>query len=307
MSFQLMKSGDDYNVRRLALIAASEIPGAHRKVALAALKKIGSDPAFTVPYGKAKTTFSGNGDVLPMEKDEEFENAASSRFYVAPSLSRSVIPGASPLNKIVDGMRIPYGVCAIVGGTGVGKTPLAHHLASAGNVDYAVVRAGEPFVGYDVAHSIISRNIGDASIAASDVVVDSVKDLLSGGKALMKGGISREAMLELSAWSILGATLGCTYYVPINPSDEDEAVVRMMVSSAMSSSSMVLFADLNEWKYTSRTGEGLERSEGSFVFSRAAKGEVAKDLSDVTVVMNNNVDVADALSGLIERNRAWNA
>lgn len=296
-----------------AIRAASATAGAQRSIAAAALAKLRNAHAFSVPWGKSYSRMSGSSVFTPEKDDDdtrvEFENAASSRFFVHDELKATLPAGCAPLNKVVDGMPIPYGVCVLVGGTGVGKTPLAHHLASAEVESYAIVRAGEPFSGYDMAHKTLAADLGMAMLQSSDVVVDSIKDLLSDGKSLMKGGISRTALLELSAWSVLGATLGTTLYVPLNPSDDDAELIRMMATSAMSNATMMMVHDTDgSWKYTSRQGEGMERNKGTFRFRRDI--EVTPTKTPLTRVnhelfVRGEVDVSDALKGVLDRNRAW--
>lgn len=283
-----------------ALYTAAENAGAQRNVALAALAKIGSNHAFTVPYGSGYARISQKG--VAEVTEEIVDEAAKSRFFIHKDLTTSIVAGAAPLNKVVGDMRIPFGVCAIVGGTGAGKTPLAHFLASHGVDAYSVVRAGEPFAGYDVSHRVLSENIGLASLECKDVVIDSIKDLMSSGSNLMKGGISRSALLDLSAWSILGATLGVTFYVPLNPSENAPEVIAMMSAAAMSSSTMVMTHTGDSWKYSSRRGEGLERSSGNYSFSKQSKSVPTRDY-DTHVVMNADIDVRDAFTGLFQRNQ----
>lgn len=304
MSLELVtKQSAATNVATLR--ALSETAGSHRTVALAALKKIGDSRAFNVPWGRSFRSFSGEA-VMVEDQHAEFESAAESRFYVSNSLKELTPPGAAPLNKLVGGMRIPYGVCVLVAGTGAGKTPLAHHLASQGTESYSVVRAGEPFSGYDTAHNVLAENLGNAMLASSDIVVDSIKDLLSDGRAAMKGGVSRSALLELSAWSILGATLGCTLYVPLNPSDDDSTMIKLMASAAMSNSTMVMVHDTDStWKYTSRRGEGLSRDSGRYNWT--TEPTETRSLDSERSVVYESEDMASAFKGLLDRNRAWSS
>lgn len=299
MSFAKISMNDELG-RIDALHQAAENAGAQRAVAMAALAKIGSAHAFTVPYGSGYARLNQRG--VADETDEVVDEAAKSRFYVHPDLVTSIVAGASPLNKMVGDMRIPFGTCAIVGGTGSGKTPLAHALASHGVDEYSVVRAGEPFAGYDVSHRTLSEDIGMASLQSKDVVIDSIKDLLSSGSNLMKGGISRSALLDLSAWSILGATLGVTFYIPLNPSENSPEVIAMMTAAAMSSASMVISYNGDSWRYSSRRGEGLQRQDGSYQFSKATRPTGARS-SDTSVTMNADIDLRDTFSGLFQRNQ----
>lgn len=302
MSYEKIVVGETAaRVKELERLSSAEYAGKHRDVAVKALAGLKSKHAFTVPYGRGVCEFSGEG-VLTREPatSEAEEKAVYGRFYIAPQLSDLLLAGAAPLNKIVDGMVVPFGVCAIVGGTGVGKTPLAHALAAAGVDSYCVVRAGEPFAGYDLAQKTIAREIGLAALTSKDVVVDSIKDLLSGGGSLMKGGISRDALIELSAWSILGATIGVTFYVPINPSDNSKELVEMVATSALASSTMMIANTGNGWTYSARRGEGMQRVDGKHNFAAAYPED---DVPQMRVAVGSDTDISSTLAGVIHRNR----
>lgn len=297
--------------------------GRRRGEALAILKKIGGDAAFVVSYGRASVTMTGDGEVFKTDKkktnakdgsheaiEETGVEAATLRFNIHPSL-RDVVQGASPLNKVIKQnghtVPIPCGVCVLVGATGSGKTPLAHLLAQSGVEQYAVVRAGEPFTGYDTAQGAIAESIGRGVFAASDVVVDSIKDLLAMSGNTMKGGVSRSALVDLSAWSILGATLGTTFYVPLNPSSSDEESMKLMASIAQSNTSMTfLHAAGEDWSFQARTGEGLPRLQGGFKFAASAE-RAASPSSDADVVRkhSSDTDAASVFAGVTARARTF--
>lgn len=295
--------------------------GLRRNEALAILKEIGDEPAFVVSYGRASITMSGNGKVMDAVKkktavkgggheviEEGDAEAATLRFNVHPKLQQ-MVHGASPLNKSIShGERridVPYGVCVLVGATGTGKTPLAHLLARHGVETYAVVRAGEPFTGYDTAQGSIAESIGLAAFAAPDVVVDSIKDLLAMSGNAMKGGVSRSALVDLSAWAILGATIGVTFYVPLNPSSSDEESMKLMASIAQSNTSMTFSHVSGEnWTFQARTGEGLPRTKGDFKFDVAPVETVESNLTR-TVVKTASVDSAAVLAGITARARSF--
>lgn len=302
MSYYVLDSKTDAT-RSATLQAASDAAGvrrAHFDKARLSVK----GPLFTVPYGRGTATLNGDGSVADKAEIEKMDDdAARARFAVNRGLYVDADVGAAPLNKVVDGMRIPYGVCAIIGGSGVGKTPLAHKLALSGVEKAGIVRAGEPFIGYDIAHPVIARDIATAAYAHADVVIDSIKDLLSDGKALMKGGISRQALLELSAWSILGATIGTTFYVPVNPSSDDPAIFALLAESVISSSTMVMLHEGSRWKYSSRRGEGLSRDHGAFEFERATEPAAPGPKEEVAVAFDG--DFQDIVRGIIDRNRIF--
>lgn len=307
----------DFNERRAYATSA----GRRRKEALEILKKIGSEAAFVVSYGRASVTMTGNGSVYDTVKkktaakdggheaiEENDVEAATLRFNVHPSL-REMVAGASPLNKSIsyDGKRvdIPCGVCVLVGATGAGKTPLAHLLAQTDVDSYAVVRAGEPFTGYDTAQGAIAESIGLACFASSDVVVDSIKDLLAMSGNAMKGGVSRSALVDLSAWAILGATIGVTFYVPLNPSSSDEESMKLMASIAQSNTSMTFTHDGGDnWAFQARTGEGLDRAKGTFRFSSSGSKPVESS-TQRTISKQTSADVDPVFAGIAARARTF--
>lgn len=298
--------------------AYGKTPGRRRAEALAIMKEIGDSPAFVVSYGRASVTITGKGEVFkPKKKEEEGKpegeveaddtEAASLRFHIHPLLNK-VVAGASPLNKsfvhMGQNVDVPCGVCVLVGPSGVGKTPLAHLLAQQGVDSYAVVRAGEPFTGYDTAQGAIAEQIGLAACNAENVVIDSIKDLLAASGNTMKGGISRNALVDLSAWAILGATIGVTFYVPLNPSSTDEELMKMMVSIAQSNTSMTFSHKGGEsWEYQARGGEGQPRKSGSFNFSAAVSREPTSVGRDRGIVKRGHADAKEVFSGVAARSR----
>lgn len=296
--------------------------GRRRTEALKIMKEIGDKPAFVVSYGRASVTITGNGEVYkPKETSVETTaagdiepndvEAATLRFHIHPRLNR-IVAGASPLNKSFNHLGqvidVPCGVCVLVGPSGVGKTPLAHLLAQQGVDSYAVVRAGEPFTGYDTAQGAIAEQIGLAACNAENVVIDSIKDLLAASGNTMKGGISRNALVDLSAWAILGATIGVTFYVPLNPSSTDEELMKMMVSIAQSNTSMTFSHKGGElWDYQARGGEGEPRKSGTFNFSAAVKQSGNDVEHELGVVKRSQADAREVFSGVAARSRLHNS
>lgn len=172
-------------------------------------------------------------------------------------------PGSLAVNYQVSGLTLRSGVCAIVGGGGVGKTPLAHALAAAAG-RYAVVRFSEPFAGYLTNSDEAAFQLAHALVAERAVVFDSAKDILAGGGNAMKSGLSRDALSTLSSWSIAAANAGCTLFVPVNPSTSDEETRRVLVEALRSNVSAVMYSNGREdWEYSCRTREGGMRTEGS--------------------------------------------
>lgn len=177
--------------------------------------------------------------------------------------------GSLAHNFNVEGIPIKAGLCAIVGGGGVGKTPLAHALAGYAP-SYAVVRFSEPFAGYTTSQSECASQLAEAVFSQRAVVFDSVKDILAGGGAAMKSGLSRDALVTLSSWSIAAANCGCTIFVPVNPSTSDPETIEILVEALRSNVSAVIYSKgPGSWEYSCRTREGGNRTSGQFSASWA--------------------------------------
>lgn len=289
MSFQILKTSEA-RARSEALLALSQEAGVQRAKALAALKRIGGAPAFAVGYGSQRAVISGDGERVDTEAARKLLKAAAGvdegtaaqdlamsmsaadrAGFMADELRNAVFVGAAPLNKQVSGIGIPCGICLLVAGGGVGKTPLAHALASAGVEDYATVRIGEPLGGYSSDAHEAAASLGRALVSSANVVLDSVKDMLAeSGGAAMKGGISRSALVTFSSWASLAIALGSTIYVPVNPSSSDTELLKLMIEAAKSNATMAAWNDNSgsTWEYSRRTGEGLERVSGAISFTK---------------------------------------
>lgn len=171
--------------------------------------------------------------------------------------------GSLPDNFKVGNLSIRAGVCAIVGGGGVGKTPLAHALAAHAD-NYAVVRFSEPFAGYTTSQRECAFQLADALLTHRAVVFDSVKDILAGGGSAMKSGLSRDALTTLSSWSIAAANCGATLFVPVNPSTSDPETIQILIEALRSNVSAVLYSvSPGSWEYSCRTREGGNRTTGT--------------------------------------------
>jgi hypothetical protein len=146
-------------------------------------------------------------------------------------------------------------------------------MAAAGVSTYSVVRVGEPLAGYASSHESIAYSIAVAILDSADVVLDSIKDLLSGGGAAMKSGLSREALTSLSSWASTACDAGCTIYIPVNPSTPDQEVLELLAEAGKSNATMLVTpASGNTWAYFNRKGEGLPRSTGKFDLSFGKDG-----------------------------------
>lgn len=310
-----------------AAIKALEVgttPGLQREKALAVMGAMPKGEfAYSVSFGKSVVRITGDGQVMPAPKragvakeSEEavvgiseptlsFEEAATLT-GVSEKIEAVTVAGSAPANKVGPHGMIRAGLVLLVAPGGVGKTPLAHMLAQHGVESYAVVRAGEPLAGYTSNRDRIAKSLGLAMYHSSDVVLDSIKDLLSSsGGGAMKGGISREALLDLSSWATTAANLGVTIYVPLNPSSKD--LIEAMTEVANSNATTVFSNDGKtgaEWDWSSRTGEGMPRESGKLMF---AEGDKSK--ANTTSVSNGLTMRADPLSaanmrGIVSRTQS---
>jgi len=240
-----------------------------------------SDIIGTLRFGAGTAYINAAGEINP-EKGEEVEvdgedEPVFQAFDIVDLAYSMGIVGSVPLNKTVSNVAIPCGVCLIVGGGGVGKTPLAWGLASAGRTEddaFAVCRIGEPIAGYISNDKDAAARILLSMYHSSDVVVDSIKDLLSSSKgAAMKSGLSRDALSVMSAWSELACAMGTTLYVPVNPSVPDDEVLELLAEAARSNATCTIMAkDTDTWEFFSRTGEGMPRSRGTFSTTYTSTG-----------------------------------
>lgn len=253
------------------LLAISRNPGQQRDLFLQRLKTHASEDstAITVGYGDSRISVTVQGDlVLDGSTGKPTRNPPG----VHPLIS-SCLRGAAPANKKIGNVVIPCGVCLIVAGGGAGKSPLAHALASHGVDSYSVVRAGEPLSGYSSSSESIAFSLAKAVLESSDIVLDSIKDLLAGGGSAMKSGLSRDALVSISGWAALAAEAGCTIYVPVNPSTPDKEVLALLVEAAKSNATMEISSTgAGMWAYSCRQGESLPRTRGGLTMKFSSNG-----------------------------------
>jgi len=255
-------------------------------------------PIVTVPFGDARGIASADGrlykpsvskqginrfgniknptadDVAEYSLNEQVVRI-SNRVGWRPDVLSTVIPkGAAPTNKMIGDMRMACGLTIILGAGSVGKTPLAHALAGFGDTEYEIVRYGEPLAGYEHDMEIAAGQMAVAMMQSPDVVLDSVKDVMAmASGAAMKSGIVRAVLPMFTQWSTIAADMGCTLYVPVNPSSSDKDVIELMEEAAKSNSTtMIMAMGQNQWKYLTRGGEGLERQMGDFSTSFSSDG-----------------------------------
>lgn len=276
-----------YDEHQRSLRQLAVTPGAARKLFLDAVVEAGdNDAVLRVRYGKAVATVNKTGALVDVSDADEVDVHALTNeadgvvgdaqdggegIVVVESFRKlyerstiSPLPrGAVPANKRIGSVLFPCGTNAIVGGSGKGKTPLAHALASAGGVSYAIVPVGEPMAGYISDDAYTAHLLCVAMLTSTDIVLDSIKDLLSSGGSLMKSGLSRDALLSISSWATAACEAGCTIHIPINPSQDDAEVMRLLTGAVQSNSTVTMEHKSGpEWGFQARTGEGLPRING---------------------------------------------
>lgn len=227
--------------------------------------------ALSIKFGRGVSQVNMLGGEYVADEDEvsDDESADSAAFFPRVAKGKTisselekVVMGAAYGNKTFSDLIIPCGACLIIGAGGSGKTPFAHALAGHGVDEYAGVLIGEPLAGYSKSEHETALEIASAMMTHTDVVVDSIKDLLASGGNPMKSGISRAVLTTISEWSALANNVGCTMYIPVNPSSDDEEVYRMLLEAARSNATSVIHhLGGNDWGFTYRTGEGLQRVE----------------------------------------------
>lgn len=252
-----------------------ELTDAHQQVGRRrheVLEIAAADPgafALSIKFGRGVSQVNMLGGEYVTDEVSDDESADSAAFFprvakgktIASELEK-VVMGAAYGNKAFGDLIIPCGACLIIGAGGSGKTPFAHALAGHGVEQYAGVLIGEPLAGYSKSEHETALEIASAMMTHTDVVVDSIKDLLASGGNPMKSGISRAVLTTISEWSALANNVGCTMYIPVNPSSDDDEVYRMLLEAARSNATSVIHhIGGNEWGFTYRTGEGLQRVE----------------------------------------------
>lgn len=282
-------------IAHLALLkewATADAAGRARKSALAAFAKCDdkTSPVVAFPFGDHVGMASLNQGVfrrseaartlgrlgrLPKHTDDQLAlmqiadtivKTGSTIGWDHQMIKTDIPAGSAPTNKMVGDLRIACGLVIILGPGSSGKTPLAHALAGYGDVDYGLVQYGEPLAGYDHDMERAAGNVAREMIDHSDVVLDSVKDVMAlASGAAMKSGIVRAVLPMFTQWSTIAADAGCSLYVPLNPSSPDDDVISLMEEAAKSNSTtMIMSMGGGNWKYLTRGGEGLERQMGDF-------------------------------------------
>lgn len=274
MSYSVFKSDKASRAARESeLLAAHEQLGMRRAEVERICAENPGQFALTIKFGRGVGQSSTLGrEYVASEQEETDLNEEGSDLAAAfPRVAHTTvidqalvapIMGAAYGNKRLGNLVMPCGVCLIVGKGGTGKTPLAHALAGMGVDEYAAVRIGEPLSGYCQSEKETALSIAMAMVTHSNVVIDSIKDLLATGSNLMKSGLSRSVLTTISDWSALANDMGCTLYIPINPSSDDEEVYALLVEAARSNATVTISHESGDnWNVSGRTGEGLPRFE----------------------------------------------
>lgn len=320
------RASREARVKRLRLF--SETPGlAAKNFDSVVSELLDGDELFVFGYGDAAAAVRKDGSVfshgdevlrepsatnaVSADEDSTFDKRIDLRGLVNTCHSNFDIgtnappPGSVPLNKIVNGLPISCGVVLIIAGGGAGKTPLAHGLAGAGVGSYAVARVGEPHAGYARTQRGAARELARAARSRPDVVLDSIKDLLSSGGAAMKSGLSREALVVVSGWASLACEIGRTLYVPVNPSTSDPEVLELLGEISRSNASMtILNKGPGVWTYAGRTGEGLERRSG-VISTKFKDGEIVFTANDSETPEEFDDELTKTLKNISLTTEAW--
>jgi len=250
---------------RAELERISKSAGEQRDAFLSSLRLVSPEStAITVKYGNATVSVSATGKAVVEPGGALVRHHPAG---VHPDADKAIL-GSAPGNKKIGDTMIPCGVCLIIAGGGSGKTPLAHALASFGVSSYSVVRVGEPLAGYSSSHESVAFSLANSMLSSSDIVLDSIKDLLSGGGAAMKSGLSRDALVSISGLASTACSSGCTIYIPVNPSTPDPEVIELLAEISRSNATMtVVTKGSNSWDYVARKGESLNRSSGTMLLT----------------------------------------
>lgn len=179
----------------------------------------------------------------------------------------------------VDGIPIMAGVTVVVGGTDVGKTPLAMYIQQQTDADH--IRYGEPLAGFSRSLDVVARGL--LLNKQPVVVVDSFKNLVGrvpGG--LMASGLSREFFVWLSDLSSFMAERGVAVVAVVNIASTSPAVVAEATAALKTHVVSVWTSNDNgtvDW--SCRTGEGLPRLEGTKKIMWDVKPRGVRKLVDV--------------------------
>lgn len=252
-------------------------------------------PAFTIDFGRSTCTVCVDGTIAKQENTDTTEQLA--RLPIGVHIDTGIPVGAAPTNKMAGNFRFPTGGMFVIAGGDAGKTPAVHAFAGMGDTDYEIVRFGEPLAGYLSDERAGAIALATAMFRSPHVIVDSIKDLLAmAAGGAMKSGLSRGALPMMSRWGAVAASMGCTLYVPVNPSSDDDDVFKLLVEATRSNATSLVFsAGPDRWEYVNRRGEGLQREKGHIETHYTSDGVLEIRSSSVETVKSDSMYMPESV------------
>ena len=158
----------------------------------------------------------------------------------------------------------PSGLTLVLGGADLAKTPAVHLLgyddSNPNGGLYRDLRYGEPMSGSCLSELDVAVQFAHALLHYDSIVLDSIKDLLAEARGgAMASGVARGALPIFSSMSTIGCDLGVAIYSPINPSVEDDKVMKAMTVAVKSNVCSLVVPDEGNLVFSCRVGEGLRR------------------------------------------------
>lgn len=157
-------------------------------------------------------------------------------------------------------VTLPYGVVAVFGSTGSGKTSLLKYLHNYTKGEY--VRFMEPelpaMTNPHLLMDRIERFLKDHSLSVLEI--DSIRFMIYNPKkksAAGKGGVSTGIYGDLTALSIVAAKLRKTIIVVVNPTTDDDAADIMARGIEGSISGIFVAQRYGACKFTARTDDNM--------------------------------------------------
>lgn len=237
--------------------------------------------------GVLKIRFGSVCSIRTVGGDLLVSTARHERTHILPLLDVTEA-GSIPVTRThASKLEFPAGVILIVGKGSTGKSPFAHKLAQDLTNDggYGAVRMGEPMTGYSADDQQSATDLNNALVACDICVVDSIKDMLTAGDVLTKGGISKEAFMTISEWSSVACSTGTSLLTPANGGTSDAQVTANVVELARTNATGVIWhVGGTIWEFSFRTGEAMQRVEGKMNFSDEKSGSVITVLGSKTVL-----------------------
>jgi len=251
-----------------------------------------TDPFLSLPFGSDVFVFNKLGRLLePLPSKTTLVDSGVAQLYNAAvataanhvgwqfNIVGSLPQGHCGVSKIVrpstvgganntidstdalDVLAIPVGLLVVVGGGGIGKSPLLVALAKSNSDEFAFVRYGEPLAGYLVSPTDGATALAHSLLYYRDIVFDSAKNILStAAGAAIKAGLSRGAFVFFSHLSTIASNRGSTIYTAANPSVDDPGAISSLTEAVNSNATCVVLSLGNDtWALKRRTGESLPR------------------------------------------------